>query len=129
MLENEHPPIERIRLGPVDLKAAVVTNVVGDDITVRTSSGSSGTTGGGGGSKGDVTYGVTPAILLQYGTHEGQKGLCLTLVYSPTFTPVHPPFGRRTPTTTRASSLNALYPVPAPDPLNLTQTYTRRPRV
>ena len=122
ILENEHPPIERIRIGPFDLKAAVVTNVVGDD-NLRTGSGSSGGTGGGGGgSKGDVTYGVTPAILLQYGNHDGQKGYA-ALVYSPTFTRYIHNSAENTDDYQNVA-LNAIYPFQRLT-LNLTQTYTQ----
>jgi hypothetical protein len=122
ILENEHPPIERIRIGPVDLKAAVVTNVVGDG-NLRTGGGTTGTTGGsGGGSKSDVIYGVTPAILLEYGNHDGQKGFA-SLVYSPTFTRyVH--HSEENTDDYQNVALNALYPFQRLT-LNLTQTYTQ----
>ncbi len=75
-----HPPIERILLGPFDLKAAINFTVVSDD-NIQ---------GGGGGAPGqgkmsDTSLALTPAILLQYGTHEEEKGYA-SLVYSPTLT-------------------------------------------
>jgi hypothetical protein len=72
-----YPPIERIRLGPVDLKAAVVSSIVNDD-NLRTGSTSGGTTQG----RGDTSYNITPAIMLEYGAHDGQRGYA-TVVYSP----------------------------------------------
>lgn len=75
-MSYSNPPIEQIRLGPVDLKAAISTNVVSDD-NLRT-----GQTGEG---RSDTSYGVTPAILLEYGTQEGQKGYA-SVVYAPTLT-------------------------------------------
>jgi hypothetical protein len=69
-----HPPIDRIRLGPVDLKAAISTNIVSDDNLQIQRQGS--------GKISDTFYTVTPAILLQYGQHEGQKG-SVTLTYAP----------------------------------------------
>ncbi len=119
ILENEAPPIERIRLGPFDLKAAVVTSVVGDD-NLRTGDGPSG--GADGGSKGDVTYAVTPAILLQYGDHDGQKGFA-TVLYSPTFTRyVH--HSDENTDEYQNVALNAAYPFQRLT-LNLTQTYSQ----
>jgi len=76
-----HPPIERIRIGPLDLKAALATNVVNDDNV----NGGGGNGSGGSGKVNDTSYGITPAILVEYGAHEGQRGMA-TLVYSPTFT-------------------------------------------
>ena len=116
--DYDHPPIERIRLGPFDLRAAVVTGVVGDD-NLRTGSGSS---GGSGGSKGDVSYGITPAILLQYGDHDGQKGFA-SLVYNPTFTRYIHHSGENTDDYQNIA-FNALYPFQRLT-LNLTQTYTQ----
>jgi hypothetical protein len=73
-----HGPIERIRLGPFDLKAALSLNVVSDDNLTAV--------GQSGGEKlSDTSLGITPAVLLEYGTHEGQKGYA-SLVYSPTIT-------------------------------------------
>jgi len=77
-----HAPIERILLGPFDLKSVLLMNVVNDDNL------DAGETGQGQGQQGkvsDTSFGLTPAILLQYGTHEGQRGNA-SLVYSPTFT-------------------------------------------
>jgi len=71
-----HPPIEQIRLGPFDLKAAVTTNVVSDDNLLA---------GEGGQKIHDTSFGVTPAILLEYGVQEEQRGYA-SLVYSPTLT-------------------------------------------
>ena len=121
LLENEHPPIERLRLGPFDLKAAVVTTVVGDD-NLRTGSGAAGGSNSAGGSKGDVYYGVTPAVLLVYGDHDGQKGYA-SLVYSPTFTRyVH--HSDQNSDNYQNVAFNALYPFQRLT-LNLTQTYTQ----
>jgi hypothetical protein len=75
-MSYSYPPIERIRLGPFDLKAALSTNLVSDD-NLRT--------GSQGQKISDTSYGITPAILLQYGAHEGQKGYA-SVVYTPTIT-------------------------------------------
>ena len=86
-LAYSHPPIERLRLGPFDLKAALVTNVTYDD-NLRTSEqlqGTSGSTQPSQGKTSDTSFAVTPAVLLEYGTHEGQRGYA-SLVYSPTIT-------------------------------------------
>ena len=80
-MSYSHPPIERIRIGPLDLKAALATNVVNDDNV----NGGGGNGSGGSGKVNDTSYGITPAILVKYGDHEGQSGMA-TLVYSPTFT-------------------------------------------
>jgi hypothetical protein len=69
------PPIQRLRLGPIDLESALTANVVADD-NLRT-----GTTGEG--SKSDTIFSVTPALLLVYGNHDGQRGY-VSLIYAPT---------------------------------------------
>jgi hypothetical protein len=76
-ISYSHGPIERIRLGPFDLKAVLSMNVVSDDNLLA---------GAGGGTKiSDTSFGVTPAVLLEYGAQEGQKGYA-SLVYAPTLT-------------------------------------------
>ena len=77
-----YPPIERIRLGPVDLKAALVTSMVYDD-NLRINDGTT-TNGGNTGSRSDTSYTITPAVFLEYGAHEGQRGYA-SIVYSPSF--------------------------------------------
>ena len=76
-MDYSHGPIERIRLGPFDLKSAIVMNVVSDD--------NLGGGGQAGGKISDTSFGITPAMLLEYGTEEGQKGYA-SLVYAPTLT-------------------------------------------
>ena len=81
-----YPPIERIQLGPIDLKAAAVATIVADD-NLRIN-GNGGTNGNGTGTppkEHDVYYSLTPAVLFEYGNHEGQKGYA-SLVYAPTIT-------------------------------------------
>ncbi len=69
-------PIQRIRLGPFDLKFALATTVVSDDnILAGESNGNQRIS--------DTSLGVTPAVMVEYGNHEGQKGT-MSLVYSPT---------------------------------------------
>jgi hypothetical protein len=109
----ENAPIERIRLGPFDLKAALVAGVVADD-NVRSGGGTET------GKKGDVSYGVTPAILLVYGLHDGQKGYA-SLVYSPTLTRFYHESGQNSDDQNVA--FNAIYPLQRLT-FNLTQTYT-----
>ena len=70
-------PINRIRLGPFDLKVALSMNVVSDD-NLKSS-------GAGVQKISDTSFGVTPAVLLEYGTQEGQKGYA-SVVYAPTIT-------------------------------------------
>jgi hypothetical protein len=72
-----HAPIERVRLGPFDLKAALSINLVSDDNLSAS--------GGSGGKIRDTSLGVTPAVLLEYGAEEGQKAYA-SLVYAPTLT-------------------------------------------
>lgn len=69
-------PIERIRLGPFDLKFALASTVVSDDNILAGESNAR---------LSDTSIAVTPAVLVEYGNHEGQKGSA-SLVYSPTFT-------------------------------------------
>jgi hypothetical protein len=72
-----HGPIERIRLGPFDLKLALTMNVVSDDnLNPGSQSGEK---------ISDISFAVTPAILLEYGAQEGQKGYA-SVVYAPTIT-------------------------------------------
>jgi hypothetical protein len=71
-----HAPIERLKLGPFDLKATLLANVISDD---NINAGEVGQ-----GKESDITFGLTPAVLLQYGNHEGQKGAA-SVVYAPTF--------------------------------------------
>jgi hypothetical protein len=77
--ESEQPvgPINRILLGPFNLKVALTMNVLSDDNL---------TASAGGPTKiHDTDLSVTPALLLQYGAQEGQKGSA-SLVYAPTLT-------------------------------------------
>jgi hypothetical protein len=69
-------PIDRIRLGPFDLKTSLSLSVISDDNILA---------GQGGARESDTSLNLTPAVLLQYGTHEGQKGYA-SLVYAPTLT-------------------------------------------
>jgi hypothetical protein len=76
-ISYSHAPIERVRLGPFDLKAALSVNLVSDDNLLA---------GGGSGEKiSDTSFGVTPAVMLEYGAEEGQKAYA-SLVYAPTLT-------------------------------------------
>jgi len=112
-MSYSYPPIEQIRLGPFDLKAAVAMNVVSDD-NLRT-----GETGEG--KVSDTSYGVTPAILLEYGMQEGQKGYA-SIVYSPTITR----FFHQTDENSddQNVALNVLYPFQKLT-LNFSETYTQ----
>ena len=76
-----YPPIERVQLGPIDLKAAAVATVISDDNLRTGNLQSNGTQM----KETDTYYAVTPAVLLEYGNHEGQKGYA-SLVYAPTIT-------------------------------------------
>jgi hypothetical protein len=74
-MSYSHPLIERVRLGPFDLKASVTTAVVSDDNL---------TAGQGSSSKLSDTYiATTPAVVLVYGDHEGQRAYA-SLLYAPT---------------------------------------------
>jgi hypothetical protein len=82
-----NPPIERIRLGPFDLKSAVTMTLVEDD-NIQGGQGttsSNGSTTGSAQKESDTIFGFTPAILLIYGNHDGQRGFA-SLVYAPTLT-------------------------------------------
>jgi hypothetical protein len=74
-----YPPIERVRLGPLDLRSSLSMNVVSDD-NLMANSGQQGA-----GKISDTSFSVTPAVLLEYGEHEGQKGYA-SLIYAPTIT-------------------------------------------
>jgi Putative beta-barrel porin 2 len=76
-----YPPIQRIQLGPIDLKAAAVASIVSDD-NLRFGNN---TANGSQSKEHDVSYSVTPAVLFEYGNHEGQKGYA-SLIYAPTIT-------------------------------------------
>ena len=112
-MNYEHPPIERLRLGPFDLKAAVVAGATFDD-NVR----NGGTTGG---KKGDLDYGVTPAILLEYGNHDGQKGFA-SLIYAPTITRYYHETNQNN--IGQNVAINAIYPLQRLT-FNATQTFTQ----
>jgi len=115
-VDYEHGPIERIRLGPFDLKTALLFSVISDD-DLRTNTT---TTGTGGGKVGDTSFVLTPAILLQYGTHEGQRGY-VSLIYSPTLTRFYHHSDQDSDD--QNVTLNAQYPFQRLT-LDLTQTYT-----
>jgi hypothetical protein len=75
-----HGPLQELRLGPVVLKTALTTTVVADDNLLI------GQEQGTGGKKfSDTSYSVTPAVLLEYGEEEGQKGFA-SITYAPSFT-------------------------------------------
>jgi hypothetical protein len=76
-IDATHGPFGQLRFGPVNLEATLLMNAVSDD-NLR----NNGQTGG---KTGDTSFAVTPAILLEYGTQEGEKGFA-SLVYSPTLT-------------------------------------------
>jgi hypothetical protein len=113
-MNYEHPPIERIKLGPFDLKAALVSNATYDD-NVRTN----GTNGDG--KKGDLEYGTTPAILLVFGLHDGQKGFA-SLVYAPTISRYYHQTDQNN--IGQNVAFNAVYPFQKLT-LNLTQSFTQ----
>ena len=75
-ISYSHGPIQQIRLGPFILKTALSTTVVADD---NIQGGQ--TTGGG--KESDTSYTITPAVLVEYGAEEGQKGFA-SLTYAPT---------------------------------------------
>ena len=76
-MSYSNPLFGRIKLGPFDFKASVATNLVRDDnITAGQSSGQK---------LSDTSWSVTPAIVLEYGNHEGQRGYA-SVVYAPTLT-------------------------------------------
>jgi hypothetical protein len=67
-------PMDRIRIGPLDVKTNITLSVVADDninadATRRVS---------------DTIFTVTPSVLINYGSHEGQRGYA-SVVYAPTF--------------------------------------------
>ncbi len=68
-------PLDRIRIGPVDLKTSLNFTVVGDDNIDAQPDGPNRVH--------DVEFTLTPAILLVYGLHDGQKGYA-SVVYAPT---------------------------------------------
>jgi len=70
-------PIQRIRLGPFDLKFTLATTVVSDDNILAGQSTNQRIS--------DTSLALVPAVLVEYGNHEGQKGT-MSLVYSPTLT-------------------------------------------
>ena len=84
-MDYSHGPFGQIRLGPVELQAALLMNAVSDD-NLRDGGQTSGKNGDqSAGKTSDTSFSVTPAILLDYGSQEGQKGYA-SIVYSPTLT-------------------------------------------
>jgi Putative beta-barrel porin 2 len=73
---DAYGPIQRIRLGPVDLKFNLSMAVVNDDNILA------GQSSNGEKPKSDTSLTVTPAVLIEYGNHDGQKGHA-SIVYSP----------------------------------------------
>jgi hypothetical protein len=110
-----YPPIERIRLGPFDLRSSLSMNVVADDNVMT---GSSQT---GGGRVGDTIFSITPAVLLEYGEHEGQKGY-VSLIYSPTIMRYYHESNQDTDNQNVA--LNVTYPFERLS-LNFSEAYTQ----
>ncbi|MCE0522898.1 MAG: outer membrane beta-barrel protein [Methylacidiphilales bacterium] len=108
-----YPPIERIRLGPFDLKAAVSTNVVYDD-NLEAGEQNQGRISG-------ASFGVTPAILLEYGAQEGQRGYA-SVTYAPTITRFFDHSDLNT--TNQNVALNLRYPFQRLS-LDLSQTYSQ----
>ncbi len=70
-------PLDRIRIGPVDLKTSLNFIVTSDD--------NIGAQPAGPNRRSDTTYALTPAVLVNYGAHDGQKGYA-SVVYAPTLT-------------------------------------------
>jgi hypothetical protein len=70
-------PLNPLRLGPFDLKGSMNVAVVADD---NIFAGQGGTT-----RDSDTTIAYTPAVLLQYGNHEGQRAYA-SIVYAPMLT-------------------------------------------
>ena len=71
---EEPSPLDRIRIGPVDLKTALNFSIIGDDNIDAQPAGKDRVH--------DVSFTLTPAVLVEYGAHEGQKGFA-SIVYSP----------------------------------------------
>jgi hypothetical protein len=113
IMNYEHPPIERIKLGPFDLQTAAVTSVVADD-NFRGSGQNDNT------KKSDCTFALTPALSLVYGAHDGQKGYA-TLVYAPTLTRLY--HDSSEDTDDQNVAFNAIYPFQRLT-VNLSETYT-----
>ncbi len=113
-MSYEHPLIERVKLGPFDLKAAVVGTVVADD-NIR----NNGAVGGG--KKSDIEFNITPAVQLLYGTHDGQKGYA-SMVYAPMINQYYHESNENG--IDQNLALNAIYPLQRLT-FNLTQTFTQ----
>jgi hypothetical protein len=111
--DDDLGPLERLRLGPFDLKAALLTSVVADD-NLRAGVDT-------GGKVGDTSIGFTPAILLEYGNHDGQKGNA-SLVYAPTITRFFHQTGQNSDDQNVA--FNAQYPLQRLT-LSLAESYTQ----
>jgi hypothetical protein len=75
MLSSEYAPIQRIRVGPVDIKTSLSASAVADDNVNATH----------GNKRSDIIFTIAPAVLIQYGNHDGQRGYA-SLIYAPTFT-------------------------------------------
>jgi hypothetical protein len=75
ILSSEYAPIQRIRVGPVDIKTSLSTSAIADDNINATATNK----------RSDVIFTIAPAVLVQYGDHDGQRGYA-SLVYAPTFT-------------------------------------------
>jgi hypothetical protein len=117
-INYEHPPIDRIRLGPFDLESALVVTAVADD-DLRT--GGQSPSGNQINKRSDVSFNATPALLLEYGMQDGQKGFA-SLIYAPTLTRYYHESSQDTDDQNVA--FNATYPFQRLT-LDLTQTYTQ----
>jgi hypothetical protein len=117
-MNYEHPPIERIRLGPFDLESALVVTAVADD-DLRT--GGQSQTGNQVGKRSDVSFNATPALLLEYGMQDGQKGFA-SLIYAPTLTRYYHESAQNTDDQNVA--FNATYPFQRLT-LDFTEAYTQ----
>ncbi len=104
-------PIERIRLGPFDLKAVLTTTVVYDDNLLAGQTRAAKIS--------DTSLGITPAVLLEYGREEGQRAYA-SLVYAPTLTRYFHHSDENTDN--QNAALNVQYPFQRLT-LDLSQTY------
>jgi hypothetical protein len=104
-------PLDRIRLGPVDIKTTLDLSVISDDNIYADSSHR----------VSDIEFGITPAILVDYGTHEGQKGYA-SIVYAPTLNRFYHQSSQDSDNQNVA--LNLQYPFQRLT-LNATETYTQ----
>ncbi len=113
-MSYSHPLIDRILLGPFDLRASLTTAVVSDDnLTAGQLNGSN--------KLSDTSIAFTPSVGLIYGNHDGERAFA-SVVYAPTITRYFQHTGEDS--VNQNVGFNATYPFQRLT-LNLSETFTQ----